>query len=75
MSSRRVQSFLLRLVVHESDLTDEGQWRGRIQHVASGCEQHFEHLQELIAFINAQTATSPLPVDVLDEHQPGNSLG
>ena len=69
MSSRRVQSFLLRLVVHESDLTDEGQWRGRIQHVASGCEQHFEHLQELIAFINAQTTPSTPLADAHDEQR------
>ena len=69
MSSRRVQSFLLRLVVHESDLTDEGQWRGRIQHVASGCEQHFEHLQELIAFINAQTTPSTSLADIHDEQR------
>jgi hypothetical protein len=54
MSNRRVESFLLRLVVQESDAQDTEAWRGRIQHVSSGCERQFEHLQELIEFIGEQ---------------------
>jgi hypothetical protein len=54
MSSRRVESFLLRLVVQEEDEASAEGWRGRIQHVSSGYERQFEHLQDMIAFISEQ---------------------
>ena len=53
MSSRRVESFLVRLVVEGSDAPD-GAWRGRIQHVSSGGEQQFERIQDMLAFISNQ---------------------
>jgi len=51
MSSRRVESFLVRLVVEGGD-APERSWRGRIQHVRSGGEQQFEHIQDMLAFIS-----------------------
>lgn len=58
MSSRRIESFLLRLVVNEThDVEVEVEdWRGRIQHIGSGHERYFEHLEDVIAFINEQFA-------------------
>jgi hypothetical protein len=53
MSSRRVESFLVRLVVEGGDAPDPA-WRGRIQHVSSGGEQQFERIQEMLAFISNQ---------------------
>jgi len=53
MSSRRVESFLVRLVVDGGDAPD-GVWRGRIQHVSSGGEQQFERIQDMLAFISNQ---------------------
>ncbi len=53
MSSRRVESFLLRLVVEAGDAPDRA-WRGRIQHVRSGGEQQFERMQDMLAFISDQ---------------------
>jgi hypothetical protein len=53
MTSRRVESFLLRLVVESGD-APEPCWRGRIQHVSSGCEQQFERIQDMLAFISDQ---------------------
>jgi len=53
MSSRRVESFLLRVVVENADAPDPC-WRGRIQHVSSGCEQQFERIQDMLAFISNQ---------------------
>ena len=54
MSNRRVESFLLRLVVHDSDVPSAAAWRGRIRHISSGCERQFERMQDLIDFIGEQ---------------------
>jgi hypothetical protein len=54
MSNRRVESFLLRLVVDDQNGVDTEAWRGRIQHIASGHERYFEHMQEIVAFISEQ---------------------
>ena len=54
MSNRRVESFLLRLVIRDSELLPTDVWRGRVQHISSGCERQFEHMQDLINFIGEQ---------------------
>lgn len=51
VSTRRVESFLLRIVVPEGGDPNPGQWRGRIQHIASGAEQQIDELAQAIAFI------------------------
>ena len=51
MNTRRVESFLLRLVINEGEQLAPEQWRGRIQHVATGQEQQIDQLNELVAFI------------------------
>lgn len=51
MSHRRVEAFLLRLVVDEHGPAGAG-WRGRIQHVGSGSECQFDEMQEALAFID-----------------------
>ncbi|MGQ9550528.1 MAG: hypothetical protein ACUVSY_17750 [Roseiflexus sp.] len=53
MSQRRIEAFLLRLVL-EDESRDPEQWHGRIQHVASGEEQKFHTLQEALTFIRYQ---------------------
>jgi hypothetical protein len=53
MSARRVESFLLRLVVEDDGSIDPAQWHGRIQHVATGSSQSVEQLQDVVAFIRA----------------------
>lgn len=56
MTTRRVESFLLRIVVTEDQAQSPDQWRGRIQHVASGVEQQVDALSEAIAFISNHLA-------------------
>ena len=56
MSNRRVESFLLRLVVHENQAQDAETWRGRIRHLSSGHERQFERMQDLVDFIGEQIA-------------------
>lgn len=53
MGNRRVESFLLRIVVPEDQAHPPEQWRGRIQHIASGNEQQIDELAQAIAFITA----------------------
>lgn len=51
MPNRRVEAFLLRLVVDEHGPAGAA-WRGRIQHVGSGSECRFGQVQEALAFID-----------------------
>jgi hypothetical protein len=54
MSSRRVEAFLLRVVVQDGDCAEPEMWRGRIQHVASGDERRFGRMEDVIEFIREQ---------------------
>jgi hypothetical protein len=67
MSNRRVESFLLRLVVRESDVPPDDAWRGRVQHISSGSERQFERMQDLIDFIGEQMVYDQSLVIVCDE--------
>lgn len=51
MSARRIESFLLRLVVQDDGSANPEHWRGRIHHVTTGSEQQIEQLQDVVAFI------------------------
>jgi hypothetical protein len=51
MAGRRVESFLLRLVVQEEESEPARRWRGRIQHVSSGQEQQIDEFEDALAFI------------------------
>lgn len=64
MSTRRVESFLLRIVVPEDQAILPEQWRGRIQHIASGTELQIDELAQAIAFIT--THLGPLSDYVLE---------
>ncbi|HWQ12253.1 MAG TPA: hypothetical protein VNL77_05605 [Roseiflexaceae bacterium] len=68
MSTRRVESFLLRVVVQESTCGDSDAWRGRIQHIGSGDERHFQRMEDVIDFIREQFSGSfaRLTIDVED---------
>jgi len=67
MSNRRVESFLLRLVVHDSEVPSADPWRGRIQHISSGCERQFERMQDLIDFIGEQLMNEQSQLIVSDD--------
>jgi len=67
MSNRRVESFLIRLVVQENESPAEGIWRGRIQHISSGHERQFERMQDLIDFIGEQLVNKQSMLIVCDE--------
>jgi hypothetical protein len=69
MSNRRVESFLLRLVVHPSDAPSADVWHGRIQHISSGCEQQFERMQDLLDFIGEQLGQEQ-PLLIVSDDQP-----
>jgi hypothetical protein len=56
MTTRRVESFLLRIVVPEDKAQCPERWRGRIQHVTTGVEQQIDELAEAIAFITTHLA-------------------
>lgn len=57
MDRRRVESFLLRLVIQEhEEVCDEEAWMGRVQHIPSGKETRFSGTRELLAFINMMHA-------------------
>ena len=53
MGFRRIESFLLRLVMKDHAEVQSEEWVGRVQHVPSGQEFQFSGTQELLAFINS----------------------
>ena len=67
MSNRRVESFLLRIVVQDNDSQAGDPWRGRIQHISSGYERQFERIQDLIEFIGVQLVNQQSMLIVCDE--------
>jgi hypothetical protein len=67
MSNRRVESFLLRLVVHEHEVQAAEAWRGRVQHISSGYERQSERLQDLIDFIGQQLISEQSMLIICDE--------
>jgi hypothetical protein len=67
MTNRRVESFLLRIVVQQNDSQVADAWRGRIQHISSGFERQFERMQDLIDFIGEQMVLDQSMLIVCDE--------
>jgi hypothetical protein len=70
MSNRRVESFLLRVVVQESGCDGSDVWRGRITHIGSGDERSFQHIEDVIAFIHEQFHGNFARITVDIEHRP-----
>jgi len=73
MTVRRVESFLLRIVISDDEAQSPEQWRGRIQHVASGVEQQIDELAEAIAFITTHLAgvyDVTLEIEAINPTQP-----
>lgn len=70
MSNRRVEAFLLRVVVQEAPSSEDEVLRGRIKHIGSGDERHFHCIEEALAFIREQFGTDfvHLTVDI-NEHE------
>jgi len=54
MKSRRVESFLIRIVLEEPAAGPAQPWHGRVQHISSGMEQRFDCLDDLVAALQAQ---------------------
>ncbi|MFQ3662592.1 MAG: hypothetical protein SNJ69_09400 [Chloroflexaceae bacterium] len=53
MRRRRIESFLLRIVVSEERPAAPERWRGKIQHITTGAEQQIGELAQIVAFINS----------------------
>ncbi|MEI8166272.1 MAG: hypothetical protein WCG26_07830 [Chloroflexales bacterium] len=71
MRTRRVESFLLRIVVPEDQALTPEIWRGRIQHIASGSELQIDELAQALAFINSHLG--PLTEYVYELEEPCSS--
>ncbi|HEU5098503.1 MAG TPA: hypothetical protein VFU22_05760 [Roseiflexaceae bacterium] len=67
MSNRRVESFLLRIVVQDNDSHAGDAWRGRVQHISSGYECQFERMQDLIEFIGVQLMNQQSMLIICDD--------
>lgn len=53
MNNRRVESFVIRVVVRENGpLTADG-WCGRIQHITTGDECQFNQINDVLAFMSS----------------------
>ncbi len=70
MGHRRIESFLLRVVIEERANHSSIEWRGKIQHIGSGIERQFDTLPDLLAFIEAQFS---MDIDALPLHKSHSS--
>ncbi len=77
MGVRRIESFLLRLVVQDDNTTAPKSWRGRIQHIATGEEQKIDQIHDAVTFItthlgrtNVAIAPSQIDAEEDDTAQP-----
>lgn len=73
MSTRRVESFLLRIVVPEDQGHPPECWRGRIQHIASGNELQVDELAQAVAFIAAHLGPLADYVIEVEEDHPAHA--
>lgn len=48
---RRIESFLLRIVVPEEGCLTPDMWRGRVQHIGTGVEYAFADFEELLSLM------------------------
>jgi hypothetical protein len=70
MSTRRVESFLIRIVVSKDATQNPDCWRGRIQHIATGEELQIDELAQAIAFITTHLAPLTDYILAIEEDQP-----
>ncbi len=59
-AQRTIESFVARIWL-EGEPDDHPSWRGRIQHVQSDQEAHFQDLADMSAFVE-QVSGVPLPL-------------
>lgn len=52
MGNRRIESFVVRVVVQDNEPMPTNDWRGRIQHITTGDECQFKQLQDLLLFMS-----------------------
>jgi len=67
--TRTRHTFVVRLWHEPSELAPPGQWRGSVDHLASGDQRHFLTLRDLCDFIVLQTereGPGPIQIDVHD---------
>lgn len=63
MATRRVESFLVRIVVADNGDSASPRWHGRVQHIGTGLESRIDQLDELLAFITTHlNPAEPAPV-------------
>lgn len=64
MNQRRIESFLVRIVIEERPGCKPNEWRGRLQHIGSGSEAQFESMPELIELVHTQIGLPQVPTQV-----------
>jgi len=52
MGNRRIESFVVRVVIQDNEPMPATDWRGRIQHITTGDECQFKQLQDLLVFMS-----------------------
>lgn len=65
MNRRRIESFVLRLVVEDQENPKLETCHGRIQHVGSRYERQFDQLQDVVTFIREYLAANNVAGDNL----------
>ena len=72
MGNRRIESFVVRVVVQDNEPLPATDWRGRIQHITTGDECQFKQLQDLLLFMSIYMKEAEGVVNLLNAQ--GDSL-
>jgi hypothetical protein len=66
MSNRRIESFVIRVVVQDNEPMPTSDWHGRIQHITTGDECQFKQLQDLLFFMSTYMKETEGVVNLLN---------
>jgi hypothetical protein len=59
--TRSQHMFVVRMWHEASAVVPVGQWRGSVEHLASGQRQYFHHLPDMLEFISARLLPNDTP--------------
>lgn len=59
--------FVVRMWHEASAVVPVGQWRGSVEHLASGQRQYFYHLPDMLEFISARLSPNDIPGNIDDK--------
>lgn len=62
MNHRHIESFLLKIVIEDQSTDLSPDVRGRVQHIGTGQAYQFNHMQDLVTYLQQQFGNDKISV-------------